>query len=142
MAREGVFPRFLGHVEAATGAPRRAALALGGIWALPFLVMVLLRVPIETLIQLSSGNFLLTYVLIILTAWRLLEVRRYLVALVVSSLAIVLLVAAGFQSLWYALATAVLFAAVMAVRRTYAGLRFYLHKDADMRSVEYRSSSK
>ncbi len=55
--------------------------------------------------------------LIILTAWRLLFARRYLVALVSSSLAILVLVVGGFQSLWYALATAALFAAALAVQR-------------------------
>ena len=34
LAREGMFPRPLTRIHAATGAPRRAALALGGAWAL------------------------------------------------------------------------------------------------------------
>jgi len=55
-------------------------------------------------------------VLIVLTAWRLLTVRRWLPALVISSLAILALVVAGFQSLWYALAITALFAAAMALR--------------------------
>jgi 1,4-dihydroxy-2-naphthoate octaprenyltransferase len=55
-------------------------------------------------------------VLIVLTAWRLLAARRWLPALVISSLAILVLVVAGFQSLWYALAITALFAAVMALR--------------------------
>ncbi|HLZ20791.1 MAG TPA: APC family permease [Ktedonobacterales bacterium] len=122
LAREGLFPRLLARVDAATGAPRPAALALGGAWALALVVQVLLSIPIESYIQLSSANFLLTYVLILLTAWRLLDVRRYLPALVSASLAILVLVVAGFQSLWYALATAALFAIAMAARRTYAGL--------------------
>jgi hypothetical protein len=62
-------------------------------------------------------------VLIILTAWRLLDTRRYLPALLISSLAILVLVVAGAQSLWYALATAALFALALASRRVYAGLR-------------------
>src|SRR5262249_53224869 len=78
LAREGLFPRLLAHVHASTGAPRAAALALGGSWALACLVQIMLRVPIERYIQLASGNFLLTYVLIILTAWRLLPTGRYL----------------------------------------------------------------
>jgi amino acid efflux transporter len=117
LAREGWFPPRLARVDAATGAPRRAALALGGIWALALAAQILLGVPIETYIQLSSGNFLLTYVLIVLAAWRLLDVRRYLPALVSSSVAILVLVAAGAQSLWYALATAALFAVAVAARR-------------------------
>lgn len=120
LAREGMFPRFLVHVDPATGAPRRAALALACAWGLALALQFLLGISIETYIQLSSGNFLLTYVLIVLTAWRLLDIRRYLPALVISSLAILLLVVAGFQSLWYALAIAALFAAVMTVRRAYA----------------------
>jgi hypothetical protein len=41
--------------------------------------------------------------------------------LVISSLAILALVVAGYQSLWYALATAILFALVMAARRLFTG---------------------
>jgi hypothetical protein len=78
---------------------------------------MLVGVPIETYIQLSSGNFLLTYVLILLAAWRLLDIRRYLPALVVASLAILLLVVGGLPSLWYALAIAVLFAVALGLRR-------------------------
>lgn len=117
LAREGMLPSYLAHVDPATGSPRRAALALGGAQGLALVVQIVLAIPIETFIQLSSGNFLLTYVFIILTAWRLLSVRRWLPALVTSSLAILALVVAGFQSLWYALAVAVFFAATMIVRR-------------------------
>ncbi|HEX6541772.1 MAG TPA: APC family permease [Ktedonobacterales bacterium] len=117
LARDGLLPRMLAHVDATTGSPRRAALALGGAWGLALAVQFLLALPIEAYIQLSSGNFLLTYVLIVLTAWRLLSVRRWLPALVSSSLAILALVVAGFQSLWYAVATAALFGGVMAIRR-------------------------
>ncbi|MGO8951692.1 MAG: APC family permease [Ktedonobacterales bacterium] len=117
LARERVFPPVLAHVDTGTGSLPRAALALGGVWALALGVQILLRVPIETYIQLASGNFLLTYVLIVATAWRLLYSRRYLPALFSSSLAILVLVIAGFQSLWYALATASLFAVASAVRR-------------------------
>ena len=67
-------------------APRRAR--AGVAWGVALAVQFLLGIPIETYIQLSSGNFLLTYVLIVLTAWRLLSVRRWLAALVISSLAI------------------------------------------------------
>ena len=125
LAREGLLPRQLARVDAATGSPRPAALALGGFWGLALGVQILLGVSIETYIQLSSGNFLLTYVLIILAAWRLLDARRYLPALASASLAILVLVAAGFQSLWYALATAALFAAAMGARRGYTGLSHY-----------------
>ena len=128
LAREGLFPRPLARVDAATGAPRIAALALAAVWALALGVQLLLGVSIETYIQLSSANFLLTYVLIILTAWRLLfapRARRWLPALVSSTLAILLLVVAGYQSLWYALATAVLFAAAMAVRQRYIASRLH-----------------
>lgn len=117
LAREGWLPRPLARVDVATGSPRRAALVLGVAWGLALLVQLLFGVSIETYIQLSSGNFLLTYVLIILAAWRLLFARRWLPALVSSSLAILVLVVAGFQSLWYALATAALVALAMAARR-------------------------
>ena len=122
LAREGLFPRPLARMDAASGAPRNAALALGAAWAVALLAQLVLGVSIERYIQLSSGDFLLTYVLILLTAWRLLDIRRYLPALVSASLAILALVAAGFQSLWYALAAAVLFAAIMAARRAYIRL--------------------
>jgi amino acid efflux transporter len=116
LAREGLFPRMLARVDAGTGAPRGAALALGGAWGLALAVQIVLGVPIETYIQLASGNFLLTYVLIMLTAWRLLEVRRFLPALLSSSLAILLLVVAGLPSLWYAVVTAAVFAGALAAR--------------------------
>ncbi|HEX6122008.1 MAG TPA: amino acid permease [Ktedonobacterales bacterium] len=126
LAREGLLPRALARVEARTGAPRHAALALAGAWGLALALQFLLGISIETYIQLSSGNFLLTYVLIILAAWRLLETRRYLAALVSSSLAILLLVVAGYQSLWYAAATAVVFALAMALRQWHAAARLRL----------------
>jgi amino acid efflux transporter len=130
LARAGLFPRALTHVDAASGAPRLAALALGGTWALAFSTQIVLGVPIATSIQLASGNFLLTYVLIIVTAWRLLAIRRYLAALVSASLAIVLLVVAGYQSLWYALATAALFALVLVLRQPRRASRLTLGEDA------------
>ncbi|MGH2517032.1 MAG: APC family permease [Ktedonobacterales bacterium] len=130
LARDGLLPHSLARVDTATGAPRRAALALAAAWGLALAAQLLLGISIETYIQLSSGNFLLTYVLIVLTAWRLLDARRWLPALVSSSLAILLLVVAGFQSLWYALATAALFAAIMVVRQLYFATRLRLREDA------------
>ncbi|HEX8731993.1 MAG TPA: amino acid permease [Ktedonobacterales bacterium] len=117
LARDGLFPRPLAQVDAASGAPRQAALALGVAWGLALALQALLGVSVETYIQLSSGAFLLTYVLIVLTAWRLLERNRFLPALVVASLAILALVVAGFQSLWYALMAAVVFAVILGARR-------------------------
>jgi amino acid efflux transporter len=116
LARDGLFPHPLAHVESATGAPRNAALALGAIWAMALTAQMVFGVSIETYIQLSSANFLLTYVLIVVAAWRLLDVRRFGVALVISSLAILALVVAGYQSLWYSLATAALYGLAMAGR--------------------------
>jgi amino acid efflux transporter len=123
LARDGQLPRALARVDAASGAPRRAVLALGAAWGLALAAQLAFGIPIETYIQLSSGNFLLTYVLIVATAWRLLAIRRWLAALIVSSVAIGLLVLAGWQSLWYALATAALYAAASALRRLRAGPR-------------------
>jgi amino acid efflux transporter len=123
LAREGVLPRRLARVHEASGAPRNAALALGLLWGLALAAQTIFGVSIEAYIQLSSGNFLLTYVLILLAAWRLLEVRRFLVALVISSAAILALVIAGYQSLWYALATAALFGVVMLARGVMGRLR-------------------
>lgn len=117
LARDGLFPRSLARVDAASGAPRFAALALGVTWGLALAVQLLLGVSLETYIQLSSGAFLLTYVLIVLTAWRLLERRRFLPALIAASLAILALVVAGFQSLWYALAAAAVFAVILGAQR-------------------------
>jgi amino acid efflux transporter len=117
LARDGLLPRPLARVDAASGSPRRAALALGIAWAVALVAQFALAIPIETYIQLSSGNFLLTYVFIILTAWRLLFARRWLVALVTSSLAILALVIAGLSSLWYALAVAAIFMVAMLARR-------------------------
>ena len=133
LSREGLLPRPLATVNATTGAPRRAAFALALIWAVALVTQLLFGVSIETYIQLSSANFLLTYVLIVVTAWRLLDVRRWLPALVSSSLAILLLVVAGAQSLWFALATAALFFSAMAVRamrQRHVAARLDIGKDA------------
>jgi amino acid efflux transporter len=116
LSRDGMLPRVLARVDTASGAPRPAAIMLGSAWAVAFSVQLILGVSIETYIQLASGNFLFTYVLIILTAWLLLSTRRFLAALLSSSLAIVVLVVAGYQSLWYALATAAIFVVVMLAR--------------------------
>jgi APA family basic amino acid/polyamine antiporter len=121
LAREGILPPVLAQVNARSGSPVRAALALGGAWALAFAVQIFLGVSLETYIELASGNFLLTYVLIVLAAWRLLFGRRFLPALVISTVAILVLVTAGFQSLWYALATALLFAIIGAARQAIIG---------------------
>ena len=121
LAREGVLPRRLARVDPATGSVPRAAFALGGAWAIALLLQFFLGIPVETYIQLASGSFLLTYVLIILTAWRLLRTWRYLPGLLCSSLAILVLAVAGLDSMWYALLTAALFALVLAGRR-YADL--------------------
>lgn len=125
LARDGLFPAPLARVHVATGAPRIAALALACAWGVALLVQALLGISIESYIQLSSANFLLTYVLIVVTGWRLLAGTgaRWIPALVVSSLAILLLVVAGYQSLWYAVATAALFAFAMLVRRALTARR-------------------
>jgi amino acid efflux transporter len=133
LARDGLLPSSLTRIDSATGSPRRAALALAVAWAVALAVQFLLAIPIETFIQLSSGNFLLTYVLIVVTAWRLLSARRWLPALVISSLAILALVVAGIQSLWYALTITALFAAIMAMRRArgkYGAARREARQDA------------
>jgi amino acid efflux transporter len=128
LAREGQLPRMLARVESRSGAPRRAVLALCLAWGLALLAQLAFGISIETYIQLASGNFLLTYVLIVATAWRLLAGRRWLGALAVSSVAIGLLVLAGWQSLWYALATAALYAAASGLRRLRARPRPALHQ--------------
>jgi amino acid efflux transporter len=117
LAREGVLPRRLARVDQATGSVPRAAFALAVAWAVALLLQFLLAIPVETYIQLASGSFLLTYVLIILTAWRLLRGWRFLPGLLCSSLAILVLAIAGLNSMWYALLTAALFALVLGARR-------------------------
>jgi amino acid efflux transporter len=118
LGREGLFPRRLARVDRATGSPRLAALALGVVWGIALLLQYWRGIPLSTYIELASGNFLLTYALIVVTGWRLLERRRYLLALLSSSLAILLLIAAGAPSLWYGLATAAVFSLLLLVRRT------------------------
>jgi amino acid efflux transporter len=117
LARQGVLPHQLARVDQTTGSVPRAALALAGVWAIALLLQFLLGIPVETYIQLASGSFLLTYVLIILTAWRLLRSWRYLPGLLCSSLAILVLAVAGLNSMWYALLTAALFALILTGRR-------------------------
>src|SRR5262249_51196908 len=45
LAREGLFPRSLERVEASTGAPRRAALTLAGLWAVALTIQYVFAVP-------------------------------------------------------------------------------------------------
>ena len=123
LARDGLLPAGLARIHAASGTPRGAALALAIGWGVALIAQYVFDVSIEAYIQLSSGAFLLTYVLILLAAWRLLFARRWLPALVIASLAIGALVVAGYQSLWYALAAAVLFALAMAIRAALTGPR-------------------
>ncbi|HZC05329.1 MAG TPA: APC family permease [Ktedonobacterales bacterium] len=130
LARDGLLPGALAHVHDATGAPRRAALALACAWGAALVAQMLFGVSIETYIQLSSANFLLTYVLILLAAWRLLYAPRWLPALVSASLAICALVVAGYQSLWYALATTAVFAAGLALRHVYSHAHSHTHGHA------------
>ena len=117
-------------MDAATGAPRAAALALGGAWAMTLAIQFIFGIPIATYIQLSTGNFLLTYVLIV--ADRVAAALRAALParaghLVAGDPA---LVVAGFQSLWYALATAVVFAVVMVARQWYTVSRLRVHEQA------------
>ncbi len=106
LARDGVFPRALARIDPASGSPRPALAALVAVWLASLAIFGLSGAHIETYIQLASGNFLATYVIILIAAWRLLHERRFVVMLIVSSLAIGALVVAGWQSMWYALATA------------------------------------
>ncbi len=117
LARDGLFPARLRRIHPASGTPRAALLALAGVWGVALLIFALAGARIETFIQLSSANFLATYVVIFLAAWRLLRGRRLRGSLIIASLAVVVLVAASLPSLWYAAATTLVFALVVLVQR-------------------------
>jgi arginine:ornithine antiporter / lysine permease len=120
LARDGLFPARLRQIDAASGSPRAALLALAGAWLVAMILYVVVGTQVETFIQLSSANFLATYVLIFAAAWRLLSGGALRWALVVASLAVVVLVAASLPSMWYAAATTAVFAVVTIARRTLA----------------------
>lgn len=117
LARDGLFPARLMRIHSASGTPRAAMLALAGSWAVALTLYVLAGAHIETFIQLSSANFLATYVLIFIAAWRLLRERELRISLIIASLAVAVLVAAGLPSLWYAAVTTVIFAGVVLAQR-------------------------
>jgi amino acid efflux transporter len=117
LARDGLFPTRLSRIHARSGAPRAGLLTLGGSWAVALALYALAGAHIETFIQLSSANFLASYVLIFIAAWRLLPGRELRGALIIASLAVVALVAASLPSMWYAAATAAIFGLVLLVRR-------------------------
>ncbi len=117
LARDGLFPQRLTRVHQASGSPRAALLMLGCIWAIALAIFALANVSVETYIQLSSANFLATYVLIFIAAWRLLYGRELRTPLIVSTISVAALVVASLPSMWYAALTTLAFALFVSVRR-------------------------
>jgi amino acid efflux transporter len=109
--------RLLARIDPASGAPRPALLALGGVWLAALALYAATGAHIETYILLSSANFLTTYVLIFVAAWRLLRGRELRGSVIIASVAIALLVITSWQSFWYAALTALAFALLALFRR-------------------------
>ena len=86
-------------------------------WAIALALYAQAGAHIETFIQLSSANFLATYVLIFIAAWRLLRGRELRASLIVATVAVIVLVATSLPSLWYAAVTTVVFTLVVMVKR-------------------------
>jgi amino acid efflux transporter len=123
LTRDGLFPARLARIDAASGAPRPALLALAGAWCVALALYAVTGSHIETFILLSSANFLTTYVLIFVAAWRLLRGGELRGARIIASVAIALMVVTSWQSFWYAALTALAFALVALIQRGAAGRR-------------------
>ncbi len=117
MARSGALPNVLAKTHPQSGSPRYALLALGTAWIISLLCFALMRLHIETYMQLSSANFLITYVFIFAAAWRLLFKSRYLVWLIIATVVIAALVITSLPSLWYAGVSTGVFLLIMKARQ-------------------------
>ncbi|MBA3823128.1 MAG: APC family permease [Ktedonobacterales bacterium] len=128
MARGGLFPARLTRIHPASGTPRAALVALGGTWGIALAIYAFAGAHIETFIQLSSANFLATYVLIFVAAWRLLRGRTLRLSLIIASGAVAALVVVSLPSLWYAALTSLVFAIVAFVRQRHAAPPLHSHQ--------------
>lgn len=117
LSRDGLFPGGLAHVDESSGSPRRALAVVALVWALSLTVFALIGLQVEDYLRLASANFLITYVIIFAAAWRLLDRRRFLIPLTISTLAIVILVISAYEDLWYSAATVGLFVLLVSMGR-------------------------
>jgi amino acid efflux transporter len=116
LARDGVLPAPLARVDGVSGAPRRALLALGIVETAGMVTYIVTNAHIDEYLRLSSANFVMTYILIFTAAWRLLEIRRFLAPLLISSLAILVLALTSAQHLGYAAASVVVYLVLLGWR--------------------------
>ncbi len=116
LARDSVLPPALARVHSKSGTPRRALLALGLMVAIGMAAYILGSSHVEVFLRLASASFVMTYVIIFVAAWRLLEIRRFGLLLAIASLGILILVAASFQNLWYIVIGVALYGVLLALR--------------------------
>jgi amino acid efflux transporter len=72
LARNGDLPSRLGTTSGRSGVPRAALLAVGAMYGLPVLGLIVFDATEQALISLSSSGFLLFFLLGFVSAWRLL----------------------------------------------------------------------
>ncbi|MEO7001046.1 MAG: hypothetical protein ABI068_04520 [Ktedonobacterales bacterium] len=120
LARDGVLPRPLATLDAHSRTPRRALAALGLLEGVGLASYALTGSHLDVFLRLGSANFVATYVIIFLAAWRLLDLRRFGALLVIASAGIVVLSVASSQSLGYILASVGLYGALLLLRPWFA----------------------
>ncbi|WP_433931767.1 APC family permease [Sorangium cellulosum] len=99
LARSGNLPRKLGSLSGRAAVPRAALLAVGLLYGLTVLGLVMVDGTERTLISLSSSGFLLFFLLGFLSAWRLLKSRVDRVLVVLLCLATTAMLAIHWQGL-------------------------------------------
>ncbi len=117
LAGSGSLPAILAKAHKRTGTPRNALMALGISWILSLLCFAIFHLRLETYMQLSSANFLVTYVFIFAAAWRLLYNSKYLIWLIIATVVIAALVITSFTSLWYAGVSTAIFLLLLLARQ-------------------------
>jgi len=119
-ARRGLAPGALSRVNARTGAPAPALIALGVAWTLSLAVYYVFGVDVQRYLRLANANYIMTYLFIFVAAVRLLRHEaRLLASAAISLAAVIFLLAIGYADLWYPALTAVLFFAVTYARSAF-----------------------
>lgn len=113
MARQGQLFGALNAVDPKTGAPRRALLALGVAWTLSLYIFYAVGLDVEYYLRLANANYIMTYLIVFIAAIKLLWPEgAYRGSSVVALVAVVGLLAMGYEDLWYPAVTAVVFVAL------------------------------
>ncbi|HEX2499625.1 MAG TPA: amino acid permease [Actinomycetes bacterium] len=102
LGRDGAFPAWFGYGSVAGGIPRRSLFVVSGLSSLALVLVAVSGVGVRPAVLLTTGSFVLVYVLGMAAAVRLLPRRTWTHrgALVALSSVLVLLVMTGVYVLW------------------------------------------